>query len=273
MSKRILIVDCGGVGAAQLLGMMNGPCSVGGGSGDAPKPWFDIQAKAGSKSADVFIFDTIGEDYYGGVSAKGFAEELNALEGVTDLNVHINSPGGSVFDGVAIYNLLAKHEAAVNVHIEGMALSIASIIAMAGDTVTIAENAMLMIHNPWQIAVGDAIELRKTADMMDVVKGQMVATYKHKTGLEDSLLSDMMDEETWLTGDEAVAQGFADTVSSPMAMAACAAFDYSGYKHTPEALLAKGRKMHAKIKAPDTVQVKAKGASRRRHLDLLELEL
>jgi len=233
------------------------------------KPWFNIQAKADSKSAEVFIFDTVGDDMWGGVSANSFKDELMALEGVTELNVHINSPGGSVFDGVAIYNLLAKHEAAVNVHIEGMALSIASIIAMAGDTVTIAENAMFMIHNPWNIVVGDAAELRKTADVMDTVKGQMVATYQHKTGLDADLLSDMMDAETWLTGEEAVAQGFADTLSSPMAMAACAAFDYKQYKHAPDELLAKGREMHAKLAAP----TRDKGAARRRHLDLVELEL
>ena len=237
------------------------------------KPWFSIKAAADSKSAEVFIFDTVGEDMWGGVSAKSFAAELNALEGVTDLNVHINSPGGSVFDGVAIYNLLAKHPAAVHVHIEGMALSIASIIAMAGDIVTIAENAMFMIHNPWNIVVGDAAELRKTADMMDTVKGQMVTTYQHKTGLEAELLSDMMDAETWLTGDEAVAQGFADEVSAPMALAACAAFDYKQYKHAPAELVAKGREMHAKLAEPGEVEIQAEGEHRRRHLDLLQVEL
>jgi len=260
-------------GRAALAGLMNGKKKNKKKPQASERPWFTIQAKADSKSAEVFIFDTIGDGLFGGVSAKSFAKELNALEGVTELNVHINSPGGSVFDGVAIYNLLAKHPATVNVQIEGMALSIASIVAMAGDTVTIAENAMFMIHNPWNIVVGDAAELRKTADMMDTVKGQMITTYQHKTGLDEALLSDMMDAETWLTGDEAAAQGFADEVSAPMAMAACAAFDYAQYKHAPEDLLAKGRAMHAKLASPSTDSIKAENEARRRHLDLLQLEL
>lgn len=254
-----------------LAHFMNGPRAVD--TGKPGKPWFTIQAKAEDKSAEVFIFDTVGEDMWGGVSAKSFADELNALDGVNTLNVHINSPGGSVFDGVAIYNLLAKHPAAVHVHIEGMALSIASIIAMAGDTVTIAENAMFMIHNPWNIVVGDAAELRKTAEMMDTVKGQMITTYQHKSGLDDELLSDMMDAETWLTGDEAVAQGFADEVSAPMAMAACASFDYKQFKNAPEELLKQGHEMRARLTAPTGDETRGKAAARARHLDLLQIDL
>ena len=267
MNKQLIILG----DSTALAHLMNGP-RLKAVDDKAGKPWFTIQAAADSKTAEIFIFDTIGEDWYGGVSAKSFADELNALEGVTDLNVHINSPGGSVFDGVAIYNLLAKHEAKVAVHIEGMALSIASIIAMAGDIVHIAENAMFMIHNPWSIAVGDAAELRKQADMMDKVKAQMATTYQHKSGLDVELLAEMMDEETWLTGEEAVAQGFADEVSAPMAMAACAAFDYRQYQHSPDELLAKGHEMRAKLARPDGADHGASTGARARHLDLLEIE-
>ncbi|MCK5219101.1 Clp protease ClpP, partial [bacterium] len=120
------------------------------------------------KKVEILIYDQIGEDWFGdGVQAKKFAEELRDLGDIETIELRINSPGGSVWDGNAIYNTLRGHKATVNVTIDGLAASIASVIAMSGDTITMPENALMMIHNPATIAFGEAEEMRKAANMLD----------------------------------------------------------------------------------------------------------
>lgn len=195
-------------------------------------PWFEMKAKGG-KAAEVLIYDEINPFY--GVGAKEFAQELKALGEIAELIVRINSPGGSVFDGVAIYNILKEQKAHVHVQIDGMALSIASVIALSGNTIAIAENAFMMIHNPWTLAVGDADELRKLAGTLDKLKESLVDTYAGHTGLPTSEIQQMMDEETWFRGAEAIEKGFAHELSSPVKIAA--SFDPSRFKNTPAGLL------------------------------------
>jgi ATP-dependent protease ClpP protease subunit len=127
-------------------------------------------------AAEIHIYDTIGTDFFGeGVGAKSFIDDLAQFAG-QDLSVRINSPGGQVFEGVAIHNALARHDALVNVHIDGMALSIASLIAMAGDTINIAENGIMMIHDPWTWVQGNAADMRKEAENLDRVKEGMLSS-------------------------------------------------------------------------------------------------
>jgi ATP-dependent Clp endopeptidase proteolytic subunit ClpP len=199
-----------------------------------PKAIAMIDVRAEGSTAEVLIYDTIGADFWNeSVTAKTFAKQVSELKGVKDINVRINSPGGSVFDATAIYNTLKNHPANITVTIEGMALSAASLVAMAGDTIRMASNAYLMIHNPWALAEGDAESMRKAADMLDKVKGQLVKTYAERSGMDETEVANLLDAETWMTADEALEMGFADEVMSQPAIAA--SVDVKQYSKAPAA--------------------------------------
>lgn len=166
---------------------------------------------ASEKVAEILIYDVIGKDFWGdGVTAARVKQDLDALGDVSDINVRINSPGGNVFDGIAIFNLLKQHKAQVHVQIDGFALSAASLIAMAGDLITMGEGAMMMIHNPWTLAIGDANAMRKTADVLEKITGQFVDIYAARSDTKAEEIRTFMDSETWFTAAEAVEHGFAD---------------------------------------------------------------
>ena len=189
--------------------------------------------QAENNSADINIDGEIVSDEWedSDTSAAGFRDDLKALGDVSTINLHINSPGGSVFEGIAIYNMLKQHKAAVNTYVDGLAASIASVIAMAGDTIFMPKNAMLMIHNPWTMAVGNASDLRKQADELDTITKSSVVTYLNKAG-------DKLDEETWLTADEAIGYGLADEVLESNSAAACLNGDMvQRFKHIPKQLI------------------------------------
>ena len=169
-----------------------------------------VRAQA-DNTAEILVYDVIGADFFGeGVTAAGVKKELEALGDVTDINVRINSPGGNVWDGIAIFNLLKQHKAQVHVQVDGIAASAASLIAMAGDLITMGEGSMMMIHNPWTLAIGSADELRKAADMVEKVEGQFVGIYSNRSGMKAERVGELMDAETWFTAAEAVESGFAD---------------------------------------------------------------
>lgn len=187
---------------------------------------------AGKKAAEIYIYDFIGSNRWGeGISAKRFADDLKALGQVDLLTIRINSPGGIAFEGISIFNVLERHPARIEIEIDALAASIASVIAMAGDEIRIAANAMMMIHNPYSFAFGDAEELRHQADMMDQMKVGLVNTYAARTQTDPLKISDMMNEETWMTAQEAVDSGFADVVTGELAIAA--SFDPSRFKNVP----------------------------------------
>lgn len=164
-----------------------------------------------SDEAEVFIYGDIG-GWWGGVSAEEFAKEIAALD-VKTLNVRLNSPGGLVFDGVAIYNTLAQHDANVIINVEGIAASIASVIAMAGDEIRIAEGSRFMIHNPWTFAMGDEEALIAEAAVLKGLKSDLIDIYTARTEQKRDDLSDWMTAETWLSARDAVDKGFADTMT------------------------------------------------------------
>lgn len=188
----------------------------------------------GAKRGEIWLYDQIGEGWFGGMSAKAFAEALNGLGRVDQLDLHINSEGGDVFDGLAIYNTLKRHPARVVVDIDGLAASIASVIAMAGDEIRIAENAMVMIHNPIGGVFGGSGDMRKMADTLDQVKGNLVATYERRTKQSADDIGMWMDNETWLTAADAVQRGFADAVTDPLRVAAC--YNLSRFNNVPSSL-------------------------------------
>jgi ATP-dependent protease ClpP protease subunit len=195
------------------------------------KRWYEFRAQA--RGGDIVIYDEIGAF---GIPAKTFLDELKALGSIAELTVRINSPGGSVFDGVAIYNALKRHDAAITVWIDGIAASIASMIAMAGDQVVMPENAMLMLHDPSALVLGTASDMRLMADALDKMKAGMVAAYRDKSGRDDAEIEALMAAETWLLAQEAADLGLADRVEAPVRMAAH--FDLSRFRNTPPQLAA-----------------------------------
>lgn len=183
------------------------------------KNWFSIQAKQqdGAEVAEVSIYDEIG---MWGVTAKEFINGLKPHKG-KPVMLSINSPGGSVFDALAIYNALRNHGAEITVRIMGVAASAASLIAMAGDKIVMPENAFLMIHNPMGTAWGaNADEMRELADVLDKIGASLVRTYSARTGLSDEEVKALLDAETYLSAEEAVAQGFADELEPALRIAA-----------------------------------------------------
>jgi len=165
---------------------------------------------AGTKTGVLHLYSGVGP--YEGVTASSFAQALKDLGDVDYIELHINSPGGSVFDGAAIYNMLVDHPALVDVRVDGLAASIASIIALAGDQITIAKNAMMMVHNPSAMAWGGASDMRKMAGVLDKVKDTLITVYSDRMGLPEDEISQLMDEESWYTAKEAVDAGLADVV-------------------------------------------------------------
>lgn len=186
----------------------------------AKHPWYAIQTSDNSSAlqdVEISIYDEIG---FGGVTAKDFMAEVKKFKG-QHIHLRINSVGGSVIEGAAIYNALRRHKGGLTVHVDGLAASMASVIAMAGEEVYIADNAMLMIHNPWSMTMGDADDLRKEADVLDKLKNTLVNAYARKTGMETEDIAAMMDEETWLNATQSVAMGFADQIEDGTQAAAC----------------------------------------------------
>ena len=195
--------------------------------------YFKIKAAVVENSADVFIYDSIG-DSHGGITAKDFAGELKKVGLVDYLNVFINSDGGSVFDGMTIHEHLRRHPAYVTTYIDGLAASIASVIALAGDEIVMAANAMMMIHDPWATTSGSAEEMQKSAEVLDKVRKQILNVYIRRTGSDRDTIETMMRDETWMDAAEAVALGFVDRVSGIQDVAAH--FDLSRFRHSPNAL-------------------------------------
>lgn len=196
--------------------------------------WYSIKAKA-NDTAEISIYDEIG---FWGVTAQSFSKDLKALGGnLKQINLHIHSPGGDVFDGIAIYNLLKNHPANVTVYIDGLAASMASVIAMAGNEVIMPENAMMMIHKPWGIQGGDADDMRKYADLLDKVENTLIPAYASKTGKTPEELAEMLSAETWLNGKECVEQGFADKLAEPLvAMASIKSRKLEDFENMPKAM-------------------------------------
>ncbi|WP_337089987.1 head maturation protease, ClpP-related [Leuconostoc pseudomesenteroides] len=170
-----------------------------------------FQMKATNNVAQIDIFgDIVSEKWFDEeTSATSFRDALKELGDVSTINLSINSGGGSVFDGIAIYNMLKSHKATVNVYVEGLAASIASVIAMAGDTITMRSGSMMMVHMPWTLSQGNAEEMRKTADTLEKTGDSIVDIYSERTGISPDDIRNIMNDETWLSAEEAVEQGWA----------------------------------------------------------------
>jgi len=190
------------------------------------KNWYSICAL--NEGAEISIYDEIGAY---GVSAKAFLADLGKLPDAAPLTLRLNSPGGSVFDAVAIYNALQRHAGAVTVSIDGIAASAASYIAMAGDEIIMPENAFLMIHDPSGMVMGTANDMRSMAEALDKIGASLIKGYAAKSGKPEKDIAKLMAKETWLDAAEAVDMGLADTLAAPVRIAA--SFDVSQFQNTP----------------------------------------
>lgn len=192
---------------------------------NAQTDWFRIQNKAGAKP-EVFIYDEIG---YFGHSAKDFSDSIAGIDS-DELTVHLNSPGGDIFDGLAIYQSLKNHKATVNIVVDGLAASIASVIAMAADNLVMAPKATMMIHDGWSMSMGNAGEMRKMADLLDKQSDIIASVYADRTGQPADFWRDRMKDETWYSADEALAAGLIDEVEG-QAKKVSDPFDLTVYAH------------------------------------------
>lgn len=185
-------------------------------SWDAPSDvlakWAERPLAAAESEDTISIFDVIGEDWWtgGGFTAKRCAAALRSI-GNKDVRVQINSPGGDVFEGIAIYNLLRAHPAKVTVEVMGWAASAASIIAMAGDVVQMGPGTFLMIHNAWGVVVGNRHDLRDAAEMLEGIDQGLIDIYAARASIERKAIEKLMDAETFMGPTEAIEKGFADT--------------------------------------------------------------
>jgi ATP-dependent protease ClpP protease subunit len=206
-----------------------------------PQPWYSIRARASAanapKAAEVYIFGDIGESWdEETVAAKEFVQNFAAIDALK-ITVRMSSYGGSVTDGVAIHNAIKRHPAEIAVSIEGAAYSIASLIAMAGDTVEMAENALFMLHAPWAGILGNSVEMREMADVLDRYAEAMASSYVAKSGQShDEIMTLLTDgKDHWYTAKEALAAGFVDSVTPALQIAASATIPAAALARYPSA--------------------------------------
>lgn len=194
--------------------------------------WYRIDNVAG-EPASLYIFDEINPMW--GIGAQDVVDQLKQLD-TSQIDVHINSPGGNVFDGIAIMNALRNHKASITVKVDGLAASIASVIAMAGDQIVMSLGSQMMVHNPSGFAMGDAKTMRELADTLDKSRASIASIYADRAGGTVDAWGTAMDAETWYTAQEAVDAGLADKVDdSSQAADIAAKFDLSIFNHAGRA--------------------------------------
>lgn len=233
-----------------------------------------FQAAKQSTTLELYIYDSIGYDFWtgGGVVAADVAKAIKEAGDYDSILLRINSPGGDVFEGAAIHTLLRTQGKPVNVIVDGLAASAAFTIAMAGDNIEVGEAAMMMLHNGWSMAVGEAKDLRQTADLLDKICGQMASVYSKRSGQSMEAVTAMMDAETWLTPEEAVEKGFANGVlttseddaaaAKALAMQMLAGSKTVKFAHIPDTLKAQesaqnGAKPPESAKAADIISAQS----------------
>ena len=158
-------------------------------------------------SATIWIYDVIGQDLFGGISAKAFARVWDSVKDAAKITLRINSPGGDVFEGTAIASLISERKSKVKVIVDGLAASIASLIAVTADERVMHRNAMWMVHDPWGIVSGTAEDMRSVADALDKIGEQMVRTYAEATGQPQKYWREAMHDETWFDSRQALENG------------------------------------------------------------------
>lgn len=198
------------------------------------KSWYNMKAEG--DNAEVSIFDEIG---LWGIDASAFKKDWDEIKNKKNITLYLNSPGGDVFDGMAIANMIASKRENVSVEIYGLAASIASVIALAGSKLTMAEATFFMIHNPFGLAIGDSAEMMKMAELLDKMQGEFINVYEAHSEMSRDEIKEAMEAETWFTAEEAQDAGFVDEVIKVEKLAAMN-FDWRkyNYAHVPSEMLA-----------------------------------
>ena len=191
-------------------------------------------------SGELTLYGEISNETWWGdeVTPKEFKADLDKLGEIDTLNIYINSPGGDVFAGQTIYSILKRHKAHKNVYIDGLAASIASVIAMAGNRIFMPKNSMMMIHNPWTVGMGNAGDFRKLAEDLDKIRESLIASYENQSILTKDEIIEIMDNETWLTANECEEYGFCHVVEEEKQIAASIDVEIlERYRNTPKGLM------------------------------------
>lgn len=196
---------------------------------------FEVLQAADTSAADIYLYDAIVNDemeaeYFGGVAAGSFVRALNAISAPV-INLRINSPGGSVFAARAMEQALREHPSKVVAHIDGLAASAASFLMMAADEIVMAPGALVMIHKGWTLSMGNADDMRSSADLLDKIDGTLVATYAARSKQTPETILQWMADETWFTAQEAIDNGLADSIAEGKKVAA--KWDTSAYGNAP----------------------------------------
>lgn len=216
---------------------------------------FAIKNKSATK-AEIVLYGNIGSSFWEeGISAKSVSDALKGLDStVNELTIRINSGGGDVFDGIAIYNRLKQFKGKKIVMIDGLAASIASIIALAGDEIIMGEGALFMIHLPWTFAMGNRKEIEQTVDRLVDVEDQLVSIYVKKSGMDRNEVKKLLEAETWMSAEEAIDYGFVDKTSDEESLPiAASVFDAAWIKRAP-----KNYKSEASVIKQDVKDLKSK---------------
>jgi ATP-dependent Clp protease, protease subunit len=200
---------------------------------NAQRPAPSVVGARNEASASIYLYDVI--DAYWGISAKAMIEALDAAQGVPLVNLHINSPGGDVFESRAIIAAMKRFDGKIVAHIDSLAASAATSIALAASEVVISQGAFFMIHNASGMVWGDKNAMRETADLLEKIEGAIVADYTGKTGKPDQQIIDWMNAETWFSADEAIAEGFCDRLAD--APKAKNTWNLAAFDKAPKALL------------------------------------
>lgn len=208
-----------------------------------PKPMFARQTQASPKfeiknksetDAEIVIYSPIGQSPWGDtLSAEDFVNILKGLDPKKNLAVRINSPGGDVFDGMTIYNRLKQHKGKVTTYIDGLAASIASLIALAGDEIIMGEGALYMVHLPWTWAMGNRKDMNEVVSRLEDVEESMISIYSRRTKLDRSEVRSMLEAETWMSADVAIEKGFATSKAEDSLPIAASAFKQQWINKTP----------------------------------------
>jgi ATP-dependent Clp protease protease subunit len=194
-----------------------------------------MRAETADDEATIYLHGVIG-GWWGDIDETTFAKTLAGIDAKT-IHLRINSPGGDVFAARAMMTAIRQHKAHVVAHVDGIAASAATDICMAANSVEISKGAFFMIHNAWTVAIGNKDEMRTTANLLEKIDGAINDDYVARTGKSADEIKAWMDDETWFTADEAVTNGFADTVVEVSGSASnSAAWNVSAYKNAPKAL-------------------------------------
>lgn len=200
-----------------------------------PRKWFTVNAENPEATPEVLIYDMIGADFWGeGINPKAFKKEIDAVAAKHDsLTLRINSPGGFVHDGFAIYNALTQSGLRITTYVDGLAASAAAFIAMAGDEILIPPSAEIMIHDAWGFIMGTAEDMSKEATHLQSLTKMIADIFVKKTGNTIEVVADLMKSETWMDGEKAVSLGFATELLAESKIAACS-FDIDLFENMPE---------------------------------------